>query len=389
MQFPLIVLIIGLNSLGDGRMNFKKFGTGASGRPHSGLAQGTQRSNSCWRFKAVVILLSAVIVASAGCAAFFYVRLRPLTTAQVASKVCPCIVGVIQYKSGSVTESGEGSGIIMSQDGYIVTNNHVIEGAGKLEVVTSAGKRYDAKASGSDARTDLAVIKIKASGLKAAEFGDSGKCHVGDQVVAIGNPSGIKLAGSVTQGIISAIDRDIDVGNGPMSLLQTDAAINPGNSGGALVNMRGQVIGINSAKIAQQGFEGIGFSIPVSSAKPIVKSLINYGYVKGRVKLGLSCHILESIAAKANSLPEGAYIEYVDPKSDAARSGVKAGDVITAIDGVDVSSTGALIKQRDSHKPGEYAVLTVYRRSTCGTLILNVKLMEDRGTSSEATTAGW
>jgi serine protease Do len=386
MKIPLIVMVIGFNDLGDVRMNLKK--TGIFKRPRRDSVRNTKNRRGMY-FKAVAILLSAVTIASIGCASVYYTRLRPLSASQVASKVCPCIVGVIQYKAGSVNESGEGSGIIITSDGYIVTNNHVIEDADRFEVVTSEGKRYDAKAVGCDVRTDLAVIKIKAKGLKTAEFGNSDKLNVGDQVIAIGNPTGLKLAGSVTQGIISAIGRDIDVGNGPMSLLQTDAAINPGNSGGALVNMRGQVIGINSAKIVQQGFEGIGFSIPVLSAKPIIKSLIKYGYVKGRVKLGLDCHMIESSVAEANSVPAGAYVEYVDSKSNAAKSGIKKGDIITAIDDVKVTSTGTLIKQRDSHKPGEYVVLTVYRSSSCGTLIFNVKLMEDRGISSEATTAGW
>lgn len=343
----------------------------------------------CGRFKVIAIALSAIVIAALAVIAVTYLRIRPLTTEQVASTVRPCIVGVVQYKKGMVSESGEGSGIIMSQDGYIVTNNHVVNGAYKLEVVTADGKRYNAKQVGSDARTDLAVVKIEASGLKTAEFGDSGKCRVGDQVVAIGNPSGLKLAGSVTQGIISAIDRDIDVGNGPMNLIQTDAAINPGNSGGALINMKGQVIGINSAKIAQQGYEGIGFSIPVSSARPVVSSLIKNGYVKGRVKLGLSCRMLESVTANANNLPSGAYVEYVDPKSGAASSGVKADDIITAIGNVKVTSTSTLVNERDRHKPDDEVTLTIYRRSSCGTLVLNVTLMEDRGTAATGTAAGW
>jgi serine protease Do len=341
------------------------------------------------RSKSAAILISAVAIAASGGLTVSYINTRPLSTEQVAAKICPCIVGVVQYQKDSMSVYGEGSGIIMTQDGYIVTNNHVIENANKLEVVTSDGKRYPAKAVGSDARTDLAVVKISANGLKTAEFGDSGKCRVGDQVVAIGNPSGLRLAGSVTQGIISAIDRDIDVGNGPMNLLQTDAAINPGNSGGALVNMSGEVIGINSAKIAQDGYEGIGFAIPISSAQPIVDSLIKYGYVKGRVKLGLSCRMLENLTASANKLPTGIYVEYVDPKSGAANSGLKEDDIITAINNVKVTSKSALLVERDRYKPGDKVAITIYRRSTCGTLIFNVTLMEDRGIATKGKTAGW
>ncbi len=331
------------------------------------------------RMKLLLILLCVIFAVSAAVLITIDICTRPLTTEQVAAKICPSIVGIVQYQKGAVLESGEGSGIIISSDGYIVTNNHVIDGAYKLEVVCSNGKRYNAKAVGSDARTDLAVVKISGSDFKAASFGNSAKCRVGQQVVAIGNPSGIKLAGSVTQGIISAINRDIDVGNGPMSLIQTDAAINPGNSGGALVNMNGQVIGINSAKIAQQGYEGIGFSIPISSASPIINSIIKYGYVKGRVRLGVSCHTIDAMTANMNNVPRGVYIEHVDPKSSAAANGLKSDDIITAVNGVYVTSTDALIRLRDNQKPGDTVTLTIYRRKTCGTLIINVKLLEDRG----------
>jgi len=340
------------------------------------------------RSSVLLFLICAVVAVAAVLLVIIELCTRPLSTEQVASKICPSIVGIVQYQKGAVTESGEGSGIIISSDGYIVTNNHVIEDAYKLEVVCSNGQRYVAKSIGSDARTDLAVVKIKGSNFKAAKFGNSGKCRVGQQVVAIGNPSGIKLAGSVTQGIISAINRDIDVGNGPMSLIQTDAAINPGNSGGALVNMNGQIIGINSAKIAQQGYEGIGFSIPISSASPIIDSIIKYGYVKGRVKIGVSCRAIDALTASANSLPAGVYVASVDSKSDASANGLKADDIITAINGVPTATTDALVCERDRYKPGDKITLTIYRRRTCGTLIINVKLLEDRGVAGK-NDAGW
>lgn len=341
-------------------------------------------------FRAAAIIMSAVAFAATAVLTVAYIRERPLTTEDIASKVRPSVVGIVQYQNGSEDPTAEGSGIIISEDGYIVTNNHVVSGADRIEVVTSDGICYTAKKVGTDARTDLAVVKVDAKGLKPAEFGDSTKCRVGDQVIAIGNPAGLKLAGSVTQGIISAIDRDIDVGNGPMNLLQTDAAINPGNSGGALINMNGQVIGINSAKIAKEGFEGIGFSIPTSFAQPIVESLIKNGYVKGRVKLGLSCQMLDSATAKAKNLPSGVYVQYVDPKSSAAASGIKAGDIIVSIDNVRVRSASDLINERNRHKVGDEVTLTVYRRSTYGTLIFNVPLMEDRGNDvSQGESAGW
>lgn len=354
----------------------------------SASREGGKRVRFCG--KSVAMALLAVCVVFAAAATFFYIKNRSLTTEQVASRICPCVVGVVQYKNDGVTENGEGSGIVFTSDGYIVTNNHVVEGSDKIEVVSSSGKRYTALKIGRDARTDLAVIKIKANGLKTASFGNSAVCRVGEKVVAIGNPSGLKLAGSVTQGIISAVNRDIDVGNGPMNLLQTDAAINPGNSGGALVDMKGMVIGINSAKISGQGYEGIGFSIPISSARPIIENLIKYGYVKGRVRMGLNCRIIGDVTAKANSIPAGAFVEYVDPKSGAASSGIKAGDIITMLGNKRVTSTSTLLTERDKHKPGEFVTVTVYRRITSGTLIFNLKLTEDKGVySSNEASAGW
>ena len=302
-----------------------------------------------------------------------------MTAEQVAGRVCASVVGIVQYQQGAIGETGEGSGIVMSADGNIVTNNHVIEGANKLEVVMPDGTKYDAAVVGSDARTDLAVIHIKASGLKYATFGDSDQSRVGEQVIAVGNPSGLQLAGSVTQGIISALNRNVDVGNGPMNLIQTDAAINPGNSGGALVNMYGQVIGINSAKIAQAGYEGLGFSIPVNTAKPVIDSIIQYGYVQGRVKFGFRCKEVDTVTASINHIPVGIYINYVDPSSTAAHSGVKTDDIIIAVNGAAVTDTDTLITERDKHKPGDTVTLSIYRRSSGRQLSIPVTLLEDRG----------
>lgn len=298
---------------------------------------------------------------------------------KIAKNACPSVVGVVQYQNGSLQESGEGSGIIMSADGYIITNNHVVEDASKLEVVLKSGKKMEAELVGSDARMDLAVIKVQAQQLPSASFGNSDQCEVGEQVVAIGNPSGLKLAGSVTQGIISALNRNVDVGNGPMNLIQTDAAINPGNSGGALVNMYGQVVGINSAKIAQQGYEGIGFSIPINAAKPIVDSILQYGYVKGRVKFGFSCRAIDQMTAKLNNIPVGIYIDAVETDGPAAKCGLKPDDIILKVDGASVNTAEELIVARDKHKPGEKVTLTVFRRKGEQRLSLPLTLAEDRG----------
>ena len=320
-------------------------------------------------------------------------RIGLLSTEDVASRICPCVVGIVQYRKGSIGESGEGSGIVMSADGLILTNYHVIESAQRLVVVTRGKKEYAASVVGSDTRTDLAVVRIAAQNLPYATFGNASQCRVGEQVVAVGNPSGLQLAGSVTQGIISALNRNVDVGNGPMNLIQTDAAINPGNSGGALVNMYGQVVGINSAKIAQQGYEGLAFSIPVNTAKPVVDSILRYGYVHGRVRFGIACREMDQVTAQANGVPMGVYVDSVDAGGSAQRAGLKADDIILAVNGVRTPTTDALIIERDRHKPGETLRLQVYRRSAPAAgrrFEAAVALEEDRGTAGEtAATGGW
>lgn len=315
-----------------------------------------------------------------------------LPTEDVAGKISPSVVGVLQYRKGSVTPAGEGSGIVMTQDGYIITNYHVIADADRVAVVTSDKKEFEAQVVGSDCRTDIAVIKVENAGMAAAAFGNSDQCRVGEQVVAIGNPSGLQLAGSVTQGIISALNRNVDVGNGPMNLIQTDAAINPGNSGGALCNMYGQIVGINSAKISQNGYEGIGFSIPINTAKPIIDSIMKYGYVKDRVRLGLSCREISASAAKADNLPQGVRIEYVEPGGSADKSGIKAGDILVALNNVKVTSAETLIVERDKHKPGDVLPLEYYRPTTKQQVTVSITLVEDKGdakTTSAAAKAGW
>lgn len=334
-------------------------------------------------------VLSIVTVIALLFLTFDYINSKPVSTQEIARNVTPSIVGVVQYKRGSLSETGEGSGIIMSGDGYIITNNHVVEGADRLQVVTSDKKKFEAKLIGTDMRTDLAVIRITATGLNVAKLGDSSKCKVGDQVIAIGNPSGLTLAGSVTQGIISAIDRDIDVGNGPMNLIQTDAAINPGNSGGALINTKGEVIAINSAKIAQQGYESIGFSIPISFAHPIIDNIIQNGYVKGRVKFGMKCTMIDESTCKNEKIPKGVYVVEVDPESDAAKNGVIKDDIITAINNKQITTTSEMITERDKYKPNETVTLTIYRRKTMGTIICNVKLIEDTGSSKTTGNTSW
>ncbi|MFT9055208.1 MAG: trypsin-like peptidase domain-containing protein [Ethanoligenens sp.] len=322
-----------------------------------------------------------------------------MSAAQVVSKVKQSVIAIQTYDLSSVDPSAEGSGIIMSADGYVVTNAHVIAGGQKFEVVVTAAdgstKSYDAKVVGSDTRTDLAVLKIDATGLSAATFGNSSQLQVGESVLAIGNPGGTEFAGSVTSGIISATNRQVTANNYTQNVLQTDAAINPGNSGGALVNMYGQVIGITSSKIEETGYEGMGFAIPINSAKPIVDSIIKNGYVTGRVKLGISVTVFTNYQAKLYNMPTGLLVKSVDSSSDAAAQGMKQGDVISKINDVTVATGDSstwydnFYKEESKYKPGDTVTLTVarYSNSTAKTLTFKVKLAEDKGDTTAASTS--
>lgn len=317
-----------------------------------------------------------------------------LTTTQVANKLTPEVVGVVIYNLQSVEPTAEGSGIVMSQDGYIITNAHVISGAQKIRVVMSNGKTYDnVKTVGQDTKSDLAVLKIDATGLQYATFGDSSQLKVGQSVIAIGNPGGLTLASTVTNGIVSGLNRSIGDSNYSMTYIQTNALINPGNSGGPLVNMYGQVVGINSSKIEETGYEGIGFAIPINTAKPIIDSIIKNGYVTGRVKVGVSVYPLSNSQAKIYSYPSGLYVESVESSSDAYSKGLRAKDIITKINGVSIASDDAttvynnFYKEETKHKVGEAVALTIYRTDTGNTMDISAKLMEDKGDSSTTTSS--
>ncbi len=288
-----------------------------------------------------------------------------LSTKEIARRIQPAVVGIIQYDSPSTRDmdSSQGSGILLSDDGYIVTNSHVIEGATYLEVVLSTGDTFDATVVGVDKRTDLAVIKIDASGLPYAKFGNSDQVEVGDKVIAIGNPGGVELAGTVTQGIISALNRSVHTSQDGYSLncLQTDAAISPGNSGGPLVNEYGQVIAITTAKIVDTQYEGIAFAIPINNAKPIVDDLIQNGRVTGRVRLGISARIVDPRAIREGLLPAGIQVEQADPNADIAKKGLIKGDIITAIDGKPVANFDDVAEALVGKKPGDLVTLSVTR----------------------------
>ena len=308
----------------------------------------------------------------------------------IAAKLTPSVVCIQNYQvtqtygfmqtdtsDSSVSPAGEGSGIIMSEDGYIITNAHVVEGATSLKVITSDGETYEAQLIGSDTVTDLAVVKIDATGLTAAEFGSSEDLRVADKVMAIGNPGGHELSSSVTIGYVSALNRAIanNTTGYTMEYIQTDAAINPGNSGGALINEYGQVVGINSAKISATGYEGLGFAIPIDTAQPIISDLIQYGYVKDRAVLGISGQFIDSMTGRFYGLPQGEYVAQLN-SSEAQASGLQVGDVITAIDGQQLDSESTLRSAILSKKPGDTVTLQVYRSSTQKSATVELKLSE-------------
>lgn len=258
--------------------------------------------------------------------------------------------------SSKSVETGSGSGVIFQKNGesaYIVTNNHVVEGASKLEVSLYNGQKITASVVGTDALTDLAVLKIDAKYVtNTAEFGDSSTLRPGDQVYAIGNPLGLDLSRTVTQGIVSATNRSIAVstsaGDWETNVIQTDAAINPGNSGGALINPQGQVVGINSLKISESGVEGLGFAIPSNDLIPIVNQLINNGKVE-RPYLGVGLADLSEVPQMyweglPNNVQKGVMITNIDPQSVAANSGFKQKDVIVSMNGTEIASSTDLRK---------------------------------------------
>lgn len=279
-----------------------------------------------------------------------------------------------QGNNGSQGMTGVGTGIIMSKDGYIVTNAHVIYddeyGYGEASSVqiqmSDEETTYDARIVAYDKEADIAVLKIDADNLTPAEFGDSSCCEVGEMVVAIGNPLGLQFQNTVTCGIISALDRKVTINDNTMTLIQTDTAINNGNSGGPLINSSGQVIGINSAKMSstysgEATVEGIGFAIPMSEAKSIVDDLINYGYVTGRPQLGISCQDVTEAVSQAYNIPVGAYIFSVTAGGAADQAGLQPGDVITGIQDQTISTTEELNAVKNQYKAGDTITLTYVR----------------------------
>lgn len=293
-----------------------------------------------------------------------------LTGEQIYEK---CVPSMVAIQSGwlGLGSSGSGSGVIMTGDGYIITNAHVVldedtsAQADKVTVVLYDGTNLPASIIGTDENTDLAVLKVTPQAqLTAAEFGDSDALKPGQDCYAIGSPSGLQLANTITTGSISAISRDITINDNVMSLIQTDAAINPGNSGGALINQYGQVVGITSAKLGISYYESLGFAIPITTAKEIVDELIQNGYVAGRPQIGISGYNIDEATAEYYNVPQGVMIDSIDSRSNAAAAGMKPNDIIIGLNGETITTMDEINAVKNEMKAGETLTLTVHRLST-------------------------
>ncbi len=295
----------------------------------------------------------------------------PVTTTQVYEQNVPSVVGIMNSMTANnvfgqtAAIASAGSGFIIRADGYVVTNYHVVQGAESLRVSLSNGQEYDARLVGYDSDYDVAVLKIEAEGLREVVIGDSDLLRVGDQVAAIGNPLG-ELTLSMTVGYISARDREINTDGRPMNMLQTDVAINAGNSGGPLFDMKGNVIGITTAKYSGAtssgaSIEGIGFALPINDVMGIVNDLLELGYVTGRAYLGVTTMEMDARTAELYSLPLGVYISSVTRGSCAEAAGMKKGDIVLRLGDIDTTSYSELKRALRTFSPGDQTVITVYR----------------------------
>ncbi len=282
---------------------------------------------------------------------------------KISEEVVEVYTEAVSYNSfyGQYVSSGAGSGVVYSKDGYILTNNHVIDGASSIKVKTNDGTEYEATLIATDAVSDIAILKIDADNLKAAVIGSSSSLKVGENCIAIGNPLGT-LGGSVTTGIISALSRNITIDGQEMTLLQTNTAINPGNSGGGLFNYNGELIGIVNAKSSGSDIEGIGFAIPIDYVKDIAEQLLTNGYVEGRPSIGISCTSIESIQQAWNYgvSSYGVYINEVVGEN-AKEAGLEAGDLIVALNGTTISNYEGLKSALNKYSAGDEVTITVLR----------------------------
>jgi len=288
--------------------------------------------------------------------------------AAVAEKVSPAVVGVVNrstvgfdFFGREFTRESTGSGLILTADGYIVTNNHVVENSKSLTVFLADGRSVKAKVVGTDPKTDIAVIKVDAQGLPTGSFGDSDQVRPGQLAVAIGNPLGMDFKRTVTAGVISGLDRVLQVGDGYVRLIQTDAVINPGNSGGPLVNAKGEVVGLTSAKLSADAVEGMGFAIPSNLVKRVAEELIDSGKVR-RALVGVQ--VLDKQVAEAYldvKGQRGIYVYKVVAGGPAAKAGIREGDFIVSFSGTVINDTGTFLAILAEKTPGETVSCTVLR----------------------------
>lgn len=308
------------------------------------------------------------------------------TSAKASEKVSDSVVGILCYsddvpdQADTTTASSQGSGIIFSQDGYVITNAHVIgnsKTAYAIRVVTSDGKVYKAGVVGYDSRTDIAVLKMDdAKGLTPATFGDSSQLEVGQDIIVVGNPGGLDYQNTTTKGVISALDRKLSTSS-LTKYIQTDAAINPGNSGGPLVNYYGQVVGITTSKIVSETYEGMGFAIPSQTVKSIVDTLVKNGYVEGRVKIGISGIAVTSDQASNYNIPQGIYVQSIVSGGPCDGTSLKEGDIITEVDGETITSFADVYAILETHKPGD-KIKVKYYSSSSGDGEVEITLQEDK-----------
>ena len=286
-----------------------------------------------------------------------------LSLQEIYAKNIPSVVSISCLSSRG---TASGTGVVLSADGYLVTNYHVISGAQEITVLLTDDRTFTAQSVGYDAVSDLAVLHIDAQNLTAAKFGNSDTLRVGDTVVAIGDPLGVEFRGTYTNGIVSAINRDVEVNGRTMTLIQTNAALNSGNSGGPLINCYGQVIGINTVKIGAfadtAGVEGLGFAIPSTQVKEIVDQIIAQGYVSGRPTLGISGEALSKFYQHYYRMPAGLYITQVDASSDAARKGVQVGDMLLYLGDTRITGLEDLKAAIYDCQVGQQVEVILYRR---------------------------
>ena len=293
-----------------------------------------------------------------------------LSLQEIYEKNIPSVVSVSCTLSAG---SASGTGVILSSQGYIVTNAHVIDGAKYIRVLLTDGRELDASLVGTDAVSDLAVLRIQADGLTSAQFGDSDTLRVGDSVAAIGDPLGVDLRGTMTDGIVSAINRDVSINGRTMNLIQTNAALNSGNSGGPLINCFGQVVGINTMKISaftdQAGVEGLGFAIPTSTLEYIVNQLLEYGEVLPEPRIGVSVSTIGEVLPGGDV---GVLVQVVEPNSAADQAGALVDDYVVEADGEEIASSGDLLRVRRRSRVGDQMELTLWRDGGYVTVTLDL-----------------